>query len=255
MTNNKIERIRLENVTKKFTRRIKKDNKSVLSRVINFFYPKENKLEFEVLKSISLSVCSGEILGVIGKNGSGKSTLLKVAAGIYKSDNGVIKTNGSLIYVTGFGQGIKVKLTMKENIYLLGAVMGLSKKDVDAKIDQIVELSGFKDYLNTPIFQFSSGMISRLGFSISIHCLEHHNPDILLFDEVFSAGGDIDFEDKGVKKMEDLIKKGAAVILVSHSLDMIKKYCNRVILLDKGKIIEEGDPQKVIDKYVSLLNK
>jgi ABC-type polysaccharide/polyol phosphate transport system ATPase subunit len=245
------ERILLENVTKKFTRKIKKENQLFLSHLVHFFSKKNDGLEFEVLKSVSFSVSAKEVLGVIGKNGSGKSTLLKIIAGIYNSDSGVIKTNGSLIYVTGFGQGLRAKLTMKENIYLLGAVMGLSKKEIDGKMDEIVEFSGLRDYLYTPVFQFSSGMVSRLSFSISIHCLEHHNSDILLFDEVFSAGGDIDFQDKGVKKMEDLIKNGAAVILVSHSMETIQKYCNKAILLEKGKISFMGDPEETIKKYLN----
>lgn len=244
------ERIKLENVTKKFTRKVKNENKAFLSRAVNFFSRQNQNFEFDVLKDISFSVNGGEVLGVIGKNGSGKSTLLKLVAGIYNCDSGIIKTDGSLIYVTGFGQGLKTKLTMKENIYLLGAVMGLSKKEVDGKIDEIIKFSELKDYLHTPVYQFSSGMVSRLSFSISIHCLEHHNPDILLFDEVFSAGGDIDFQEKGVKKMDDLIKKGAAVILVSHSLDMITKYCNKAILLADGKISEMGKPEDVINKYL-----
>lgn len=251
MTNETSKRIKLENVTKKFTRKIKKENKVFLSRLVNLFSKKGKNLEFEAVKDVSFSVSAGEILGVIGKNGSGKSTLLKLIAGIYNTDSGDIKTDGSLIYVTGFGQGLKAKLTMRENIYLLGAVMGLSKKEVDAKLEKIVEFSGLKEYLYTPVYQFSSGMVSRLSFSISVHCLEHRNPDILLFDEVFSAGGDIDFQDKGVKKMEELIKKGAAVVLVSHSLDMITKYCNRAILLDNGKMAFAGGPEETVKYYLA----
>jgi ABC-type polysaccharide/polyol phosphate transport system ATPase subunit len=244
-----IERIKLANVTKRFTRRVKKENKSVLSQVLGLFSKKDQHFEFEVLKNVSFVVHAGEILGVIGKNGSGKSTLLKIVAGIYNTDSGQVKTDGSLIYVTGFGQGLKAKLTMIENIYLLGAVMGLTKKEINKKMDEIVNFSGLKDYLYTPVFQFSSGMVSRLSFSISVHCLEHHNPDVLLLDEAFSAGGDLDFQEKGVKKMEDLIKKGAAVILVSHGLDMIQKYCNRVVMLENGEIKFEGKPEEVIKYY------
>lgn len=244
-----IERIKLENVTKKFTRRIKKENKSVLSFAVSLFSKKDKQFEFEVIKDVSFSVNSGEVLGVIGKNGSGKSTLLRLIAGIYNADSGAIKTNGHLIYVTGFGQGLKAKLTMKENIYLLGAVLGLSKKEMDEKLDQIIDFSDLREYLNTPVYQFSSGMVSRLSFSISVHCLEHHNPDILLFDEVFSAGGDIDFQTKGIKKMEELIKRGVAVILVSHSLDLIEKYCQKTLWLEKGKILKQGISKEIVAEY------
>lgn len=248
----KIKRIVLENVSKKFTRKYKR-NKLALSKFISFFNNSTQKVEFDVLKNISFSVCEGENLGVIGKNGAGKSTLLKVIAGIYSPDSGIIKTNGKMIYVTGFGQGLNPRLTMAENIYLIGSIMGLSRKDIEAKFDEIVDFSGLGEFVNTQVNQFSSGMVSRLTFSISIHCIKHHNPDILLIDEVFGGGGDIDFQDKALKKMEELIEGGATVIFVSHGLDIVKKYCDRVILLDNGEIIKEGKPEEVVEKYLSSL--
>ena len=138
---------------------------------------------------------------------------------------------------------------MRENIYLMGSVMGLSQEEIRNRFDQIVEFSGLRDHVDIKIYQFSTGMISRLNFSIVMHCLEYKKPDILLLDEVLSAGGDIDFQEKATKKMEELIKGGAAVILVSHSLSTINDYCDNVIWLEKGNIKEIGKPKNIIKNY------
>lgn len=249
MMGNVTERVIVENVSKRFTRKFK-INKPALARLISLF-SKNKKIEFNVLENISFKVNAGENFGIIGKNGAGKSTLLRIIAGIYTPDSGNVKTNGKLVYVTGFGQGLKSKLTMRENIYLVGSVMGLSKKDIDEKLDEIVDFSGLRDYLDTQVYQFSSGMISRLNFSISIHCLKHQNPDILLIDEVLGGGGDVTFQDKAMEKMEELIKGGATVIMISHGLDSIKKYCDRVLWIDNGKIVMLGDVNLVVDSYIA----
>ena len=254
MMEEKFERVIVEGVSKKFTRKFKK-NKKALAKFVSFFSPAGKKIDFNVLDNISFKVSSGENLGIIGRNGAGKSTLLRILAGIYLPDRGLVKTNGRLIYVTGFGQGLKSKLTMRENIYLVGSVMGLSKRDMDSKLDEIVDFSGLGDYLDTQVYQFSSGMLSRLSFSISIHCLKHQNPDILLFDEVLGGGGDITFHEKSMEKMDELIKGGATVIMVSHGLSSIKKYCDRAILLDDGKIVKEGSAKEVVDFYIKTRGK
>ncbi|KKP89315.1 hypothetical protein A2456_01950 [Candidatus Nomurabacteria bacterium RIFOXYC2_FULL_36_19] len=241
-------RIIVENVSKTFKVDFKK-NESTLFQFIDFLFRKINKREIEVLKNISFEVFPGEILGIIGKNGSGKSTLLRLIAGVYQADAGEIKTNGKVVYLTGVNQGSSPKLTMRENIFLMGSVMGLSQKDIKERFDEIVEFSGLRDFIDMRVYQFSSGMISRLNFSIVIHCVKHHNPDILLLDEVFSAGGDKDFNKKATEKMEELINSGTSVILVSHDLILIEKYCNRVIYLGKGDILKIGKPEEVISFY------
>lgn len=243
------ERIILNNVSKKFKIGAIK-NKSALSSFISLFSGREPKKEFFVLKNISLSVKSGESLGVIGRNGSGKSTLLRVIAGIYGINNGFIRMHGKMIYLTGFGFGLNHRLTMRENIFLIGAVMGLSYKEIKNRFEDIVEFSGLREYLDTKVYQFSSGMVARLSVSATLFCVSHTNPDILLIDEAFSGGADIDFQEKSIKKMEELIKKGAAVIFVSHDLESIKKYCDKAILLDKGEIIKEGKSKEVVDYYI-----
>jgi len=246
---NKEVRIKLEHISKKFKIGTKK-KESFLGKILNLTLGVESKKEFFVLNDVSFEVKAGEIIGIIGKNGAGKSTLLRVIAGIYTSDSGILKTNGRVVYLSGFGSGLKTKLTMAENIFLIGSLMGLSQKDLRNKFDEIVEFSGLKEYVNTKVYQFSDGMVSRLNFSIGIHCLLHKNPEILLIDEVFGGGGDIDFQKKAIAKMEELIKCGASVIIVSHSLDTIKKYCDKALLLEKGKIVLEDVPERVVGSYL-----
>jgi len=248
MTKQKTERVCVENVSKSFDLNFKK-GEGALYRITSLLKgTKKNRAQ--ILKTISFRADAGEVVGIIGPNGSGKSTLLRVIAGVYTKDTGHVKTTGKMIYLSGFGQALRPKLTMRENIYLIGAVMGLSQKDIRNKISDIVDFSGLKDFLDMKVYQFSSGMISRLNFSIGIHCLKHHNFDILLLDEIFGSGGDIDFQTKAALKMGELIKNGSTVILVSHNLDIVRKYCNRVIFLNKGKIVKFGEPQEVINDYI-----
>lgn len=232
MNHQKNIRIELKNVSKTFLADLKKE-KSILAHVVDLVTGKSCKKEIPILSNLSLEVRAGEILGIIGRNGSGKSTLLRLIAGIYEQDVGEISTNGKIVYLTGLGQGLSPKLTMRENIYLMGSVMGLSQKDVKRKFKEIVEFSGLKEYADMKVYQFSNGMVARLNFSVMIHCVNHHSPEILLLDEVFSAGGDLDFQKKATKKMEDLIRGDATVLLVSHDLENIKKYCHRTLLLKK----------------------
>ncbi len=241
-------RIILENVSKRFYIGYKKD-KSALEKVISLFSRKESRRELKVLDNITMAVKSGENLGLIGRNGSGKSTILRVIAGVYSVDSGKLITNGKTIYLTGLGQGMNPKLTMRENIFLMGSIMDLSQKDIKKKFSDIVEFSGLANFLDTKVYQFSSGMISRLSFSVGIHCLKHSNPDILLLDEIFRCGGDINFQSKVIKKMEEFITGGTTVVLVSHDLELIKKYCSRVLWIDNGKILKEGDTIEVVREY------
>jgi ABC-type polysaccharide/polyol phosphate transport system ATPase subunit len=238
-------RINLENVNKNF---VKGRMKNALENFLGLF--KTNKSnEFSVLKDISLKVMAGENLGIIGKNGSGKSTLLRVMAEVYRVDSGIVETNGELIYLTGFGHGLKQKLTMKENIFLIGSIMGLGQEDIRNKFDEIVDFSGLGEYIDTPLFKFSSGMQIRLSSSIGLHCVGHKNPDILLIDEVIGGGADRDYQKKSLEKMEALLKGGSSVVMVSHSLEAIKKYCDRVIWLHNGTVVMEGKAEDVVEEY------
>lgn len=246
--------IELNNVSKKFKIGCRDEQKTALAKVVSVFSGKETKKDFWALKNVSFSVSPGENIGIIGRNGSGKSTLLRILAGVYEPSSGKVKTKGSVVCLMGLGQGLSHKLTMRENIYLMGSVLSLSRKDIKTKFDDIVDFSGLRKFLDTKIYQFSSGMVIRLNFSVMIHCLHQSKPDILLLDEVFGAGGDVDFEEKAVKKMEEFVTGGATVVLASHDLDIIKKYCNRVIWLNEGEVLGAGNPQEIISKYLSLQN-
>lgn len=240
--------VQVINLKKKFNIGFKK-SEGALARLVSFISGKEIRRELEVFNGISFDAHPGQIMGVIGKNGSGKSTLLRIIAGIYEPDGGRVATSGRVDYFSGFSSGLSPKMTMEENIYLMGSMLGLESKEVKKKFNEIVEFSGLKDFLYTKVYQFSSGMVTRLAFSATIYCLSHSKPDILLLDEVFGAGGDIDFEDKAIQKMAEFIKCGATVILASHNLNTIKEYCDRVIYIGNGKIIEEGEPIAVIESY------
>ena len=246
---NKLKRIKVEKVSKKFKIGFKK-NQSILARAISFFSGKEPKKIIQVLDEITFDVSSGEILGIIGENGSGKSTLLRIIAGIYKQDSGKIETNGNLVSLINLRAGLKDRLTMKENIYLVGSIFGLSKKEIKRKFNSIVEFSELGEFTQTKIYQFSEGMRQRLVFSIAIHC----NPEILLLDEVFEVG-DEEFRMKSARKIKELVLDGMSVILVSHDLSLIKKYCSRVILIKKGEIIKIGKPRNVIKNYLKYTQK
>lgn len=225
------------------------ENKSALKKITAFFSGREEKKEIWALEDISFCVGSGNNFGIIGKNGSGKSTLLKLIAGIYAADRGKIKIKGRVAYVSGFGQGLNQKLTMRENICLLGSLMGISPKNIKKTMGDIIEFSGLNEFINTKIYQFSSGMITRLGFTSTVYFLAQSNPDILLLDDVFGSGADFEFENKAIKKMEDFIRGGTTVILASHTLDFIEKYCDEVLLIEKGKVIKSGDPKEIINIY------
>lgn len=247
MTQKKIE-LQVKNLSKKFNIGFKK-NFSLLARVLAFS-GREAKREKQVLDNVSFNVFKGETMGVIGRNGSGKSTLLGLIAGIYEADKGEIISSGKISYLSGWGFGLQHRLTMRDNIYLSGSILGLGKKDIADKFDEIVKFSGLEEFPDTKIYQFSSGMITRLAFSIVAHCLEYKKPDILLLDEVFGSGGDIDFQNNALKKMESLISGGITVIMVSHNLGLIKQHCKRAVWLDNGKVVSIGNPEIVVNNYI-----
>ena len=240
--------ITLNSVSKRFNIE-NKNSQSVLARIVDFFSGRENKKMLSVLENISFKVSKGEIIGIIGRNGSGKSTLLRLIAGIYASDEGTLSTEGRIMYINGFNHGTKPRLTMKENIFLSGSIMGLTRIEVDGLFDNIVDFSGLKDFVNTKVYQFSSGMVTRLNFSIFIHCVDVKKPDIILLDEILSAGGDMDFENKAESKMRELIGRKATVLVASHLLSDIEERCDRVLWIEDCAIVEDGKPVDVISHY------
>ena len=212
----------------------------------NLFSGKKKKIEtFEALKGVSFDVAKGEILGIVGNNGSGKSTLLRALAGIYSPDSGSVETYGQSISLMAIGAGFKKNLSGRDNIILSGLLLGFSKKEVMDKMDEIIEFSGLGARIDKSVRSYSSGMYSKLAFSITA-ILE---PDILLIDEVFSVG-DKQFKTKSAKKMRQLINdSNRTVVIVSHNLANLQKLCTRVIWIDAGEIKMSGDPETVITAY------
>lgn len=198
------------------------------------------------LKDINLKVSQGEILGIIGKNGSGKSTLLKILSRITSPTEGSAKIRGRIASLLEIGTGFHQELTGRENIYLNGAIMGMTKNEIDIQLDAIIDFSGIEKYVDTPVKRYSSGMGVRLGFSVAAHL----HPEILLVDEVLAVG-DADFQKKCLGKMEDIAGEGRTVIFVSHRMSAIRSLCNRGILLDRGKLIFDGEINETVNQYIS----
>ena len=200
--------------------------------------------EFIALNDISFDVPHGATLGIIGSNGSGKTTMLKCLTGIYTPEHGSIKIDGKVAALLELGAGFHPELTGSENIFLNGAILGMTKKDVEQKFDEIVEFAGLEKFINTPVKNFSSGMVVRLGFSIAAHV----EPKILLIDEILSVG-DQDFQRKSTEKIEEFRREGRTIVVVSHSLGLVQQLCKEVIWLDKGKIRQAGLAADVISAY------
>ena len=199
------------------------------------------------LKDINLEVQQGEILGIIGNNGAGKSTLLKILSRITSPTSGNIKIKGRIASLLEVGTGFHPELTGMENIYLNGAILGMSKYEIKEKVEDIIQFSGIEKYIETPVKRYSSGMRVRLGFSVAAFL----NPEILLVDEVLAVG-DIEFRKKSQEKMEtDRKKLGKTILFVSHNLDAIRKICDRVLLLHNGNIKTIGDPETVVGEYLN----
>jgi len=200
--------------------------------------------EFIALEDVSFQVKRGESWGVIGKNGAGKSTLLKLICRILTPYKGTVRINGEIAPMIELGAGFDGSLTMRENIFLNGAILGQSRKDVEEKFDEIVEFSELGGFINMPLKNFSSGMRARLGFAVAT-CID---PDILVVDEVLAVG-DKDFKKKSRERMEELISGGTTLLLVSHSIADVKELCDHALWLDHGKVVMQGDAITVCDAY------
>tara|TARA_Y100000590_G_C15696793_1_gene1005414 strand:- start:424 stop:1716 length:1293 start_codon:yes stop_codon:yes gene_type:complete len=202
------------------------------------------------LKDINFQTQSNEIIGIIGTNGSGKSTLLKILSKITRPTNGNVKIKGKVASLLEVGTGFHHELSGKENIYLNGSVLGMKKNEIDAKYDEIIDFSGINEYIDTPIKRYSSGMRVRLAFSVAAHL----DPDILIVDEVLAVG-DAEFQKKCLGKIGDVAQSGRTVFFVSHDLNAVMSLCNRVIWIDKGKLMDDGEPKKVVQSYIDSASK
>lgn len=203
--------------------------------------------DFWALKNVDFKVKKGEVIGFIGSNGAGKSTLLKVVAGVMKPTKGHVNTYGNICPMIELGAGFDSQLTARENIYLDGAVMGYSKELIDSKFNQIVEFSELKDFLDVPVQNFSSGMVARLAFSIATIV----DPEILIVDEILSVG-DMAFQAKSENKMREMIGGGTTVLFVSHSVEQIRKMCDRVVWLEHG-VVQKIGGKEICDDYIKYM--
>ena len=245
--------IKVENLHKKFCRNLKRSmfygtldvardmlgierNRSIL-----------RKDEFFALENVSFELKRGEVLGIVGVNGSGKSTLLRLLNGIYPPDEGTITVKGRIGALIAVGAGFHPHMTGRENIYLNGTILGMTKHEIDEKLESIISFSEIGDFLEAPVSTYSSGMTVRLGFAIAIHC----NPDILLIDEILSVG-DLSFRNKSLRKMSEFRGKSNGIIFISHNLEQVRMLCDRVIILDNKKIVYDGPTHKGCVRYEEM---
>jgi lipopolysaccharide transport system ATP-binding protein len=199
------------------------------------------------LKDINLEVKQGEVLGIIGKNGAGKSTLLKILSKVTRPTTGIIKTNGRIASLLEVGTGFHPEMTGRENIYMNGSIMGMTRAEITRKFDEIVDFAGVERYIDTPVKRYSSGMTVRLGFAVAAHL----EPEILVVDEVLAVG-DAEFQKKAIGKMQDVsTDQGRTVLFVSHNMIAVKSLCKSGILLNNGSIEFSGEIEKVVDFYLS----
>lgn len=205
---------------------------------------KLNYKEFWALDNVSFSIRKGEVVGIIGRNGSGKSTLLKIISGILKPTKGSVVTKGTIAPMLELGSGFDPDLTGRENIFLNGAILGYDKEFLESKFQEILEFSELGEFMESPIRNYSSGMMMRLAFSTATLV----NPEILIVDEILAVG-DENFQKKSQARMKKMMSGGTTVLLVSHSLPQIREMCNRVIWLDGGQVKMMGEAQEVCDAY------
>src|ERR1700730_16192353 len=201
--------------------------------------------EFWALQDVSLELNRGEAFGIIGANGAGKSTILKLITGIMKPTSGQIEVNGRLSALIEVGAGFHPDLTGRENVYLNGCILGMKRQEIARKFDEIVEFAGVAEFMDTPVKRYSSGMYARLGFAVAAHV----DPEILLVDEVLSVG-DMQFQEKCLNRMREVVKSGTTVIFVSHNLQAVQMLCSRALLLKGGSPAVEGPTTEVLKEYL-----
>jgi len=233
--------IEVDHVTKRY--KLYKSKKYRAVEALFPFFDKYHK-DFYSLKNINLTVKKGEIIGVLGKNGSGKSTLMKLIAGVTVPTAGTVRTKGNIVPLLELGSGFHPEFTGYENIYFYTAVLGYPKEIIRQKLQDIIDFAAVGEFIDQPVKNYSSGMKSRLAFSVSINI----DPDILILDEVLSVG-DGEFKEKSYQKMREFFNREKTILFVSHSMIAIKALCTRAILLEKGELIMDDTPEKVIDHY------
>lgn len=240
--------MRVEHLWKTF--KIPHEKRTTLfENLAGFVRPNEYET-FEVLRDVNFSVEEGECLGIIGDNGSGKSTLLKLIAKILRPSRGDICINGRMTPFLELGVGFQPELTVRENVGIYGTIMGLSNGEIKSRVDEVVDFAGLRKFEDAKLKNLSSGMQVRLAFSTAIQT----EPDILLVDEVLAVG-DMEFQQKCYDVFGRYNREGVTVLLVSHNLEVVKKFCNRTLLLSNGELIDLGDTNRIIDIYVDQLDR
>ena len=245
MDGNKI--LVLDDVSVRYRKQDSRSTSDIVKRILGKS-PRNN--EFWALKNVSFSLERGDMLGVIGKNGAGKSTMMKAISGTLTPASGTIEKTGKICALLELGTGFDREMTVKENVYLRGAFMGYSKEFIDSKYDEIIDFAEMREFQNSPFRTLSSGMKSRIAFAIASMI----EPDIIILDEIFAVG-DGDFRKKSQQKMQSIIDNGdTTALMVSHSLQSVRTQCNKVLWLDKGRMVMFGDPNTVCDAYAEYLN-
>ena len=239
--------VELNNVCKIF--RIPHERRNTLKENFLNFHRKVKIEDFHALKNINLTINQGDFIGIIGRNGSGKSTLLKIIANIYPPTSGKVIVNGSISPFLELGVGFNGDLTARENVYLNGVILGLSRREIDKKFKEIVNYAELSDFMDMKLKNFSSGMQVRLAFSVAIQA----DADVYLCDEVLAVG-DISFQKKCFNTFHDFKKAGKTIIYVTHDLSSVKLFCNKSALLDHGEMLNFGETEEVVRKYLEVVN-
>jgi ABC-type polysaccharide/polyol phosphate transport system ATPase subunit len=242
MQENSTIKIKVKNVYKTFDVYLDKAN-SLKEKIL--FWNRNNKERREVLKNINLEIKEGEAVALIGVNGSGKSTLLKLMTKIIYPNRGQVETYGKLTSLLELGAGFHMDFSGRENIYFNASIFGLTKKEIDNRLNDIIEFSELGEYIDNPVRTYSSGMFMRLAFSVAINV----DAEILLVDEILSVG-DQHFQEKCLNKMKELRQEGKTMVFVTHSLDSVKELCNRAVWLHNGEVKIDGEPEEVIEEYL-----
>lgn len=238
--------VEISSISKRYFLR-KEAMRSLKSTILGVLAGKRVREDLWALKEVSFSAAEGETVGVIGANGAGKSTLLGVVAGTITPTSGSVRVRGRMSTLLELGAGFHPDLTGRENIFLNGSILGLSRKYIQDRFSQIVNFAGLSEFIDVPVKHYSSGMYVRLGFAVAVEV----DPDVLLVDEVLAVG-DEEFRKKCIGKMREFQDAGKTIIVVSHDLETVKKTCHRVVLLGEGKVVHLGDPEKVVEEYKRL---
>lgn len=240
--------IKLDNVSVRF--RLPVERVSTLQEtVIRWLQRRMRYTNLWAIRDVSLRVEQGEVVGIIGRNGAGKSTLLRVVAGVIKPTAGMVATKGRLVPLIDLSAGFDMELTGRENIFLNGALYGLSRAEMDGKVESIIDFAEIPGFVDAPMRTYSSGMIVRLGFAISAEM----DPELLLVDEVLAVG-DERFQEKCTERFESFRDGGVTIVLVSHNMNLVRSLCSRAIWLERGSILGDSHPAQVVNEYRESVN-